>query len=150
MRTRILLLAIATTAVSLAQQPDQIRPVIDALNKARAQHDGKAFAQLFDRDGSLSIEGRVTAVGPAAIASALNGRDEIWSETFSTGIQVQSIRFPSRNIAVVEGVQNRVGSLILKESVPVTVWLKRSRRTWRITSLQLAVPVSSTGQFPVF
>jgi uncharacterized protein (TIGR02246 family) len=137
-------------ATCQGQEPDGIRSVISALNKARAQHDSKAFAQLFTTDGELRIGSQIVATGPAGIENALRRPEEIWSETFSAGIEIGSIRFLSRNIAVVDAVQNQFGSLILKQSVPVTVWLKRSGRNWRITSLRLPAVVNGLGRYPTF
>jgi uncharacterized protein (TIGR02246 family) len=137
-------------ATCQAQEPDRIRSVLSALNQARAQHDSKAFAQLFTSDGELLIGGQVVATGPAGIENALRQPAEIWTETFSAGIEIGSIRFLSRNVAVVDAVQNQFGSLILKQSVPVTVWLKRSGKNWRIASLQLHSVLNGLGRYPAF
>ncbi len=83
-----------------------------------------------------------------ALRTHSDSPQKLWS--CSAGIEIVSIRFPSRNTAVVDAVQNQFGSLILKQSVPVTVWLKRSGKNWRITSLQLPAAANGLGRYPAF
>ena len=65
--------AVAATSpvISFAQEPDKIRTVFSSLSKARAQHDSKAFAQLFTSNADLRAGGQLIATGPAAIEQAL-------------------------------------------------------------------------------
>jgi hypothetical protein len=70
MLNKLLILA-ATAVACTAQEPDKIRTVFSSLSKARAQHDSKAFAQLFTSNADLRAGGQLIATGPAAIEQAL-------------------------------------------------------------------------------
>src|SRR2546426_12049554 len=76
LRQRTLIASMITagsTLGALAQEPNRpveagrIRAVIAELNKARTKYDGKAFSQLFGRDGTVGIGSDLIAAGRAAI-----------------------------------------------------------------------------------
>src|SRR5437868_11839355 len=74
--------------------------------------------------------------GPSAIEHALRRR-VIWTETTPPIIENDSLRLLLSDIAIIDADQTQYGSLILKESIPVTLLLKRDGASWRIFSLQL-------------
>jgi hypothetical protein len=55
----------------------------------------------------------------------------------------ESVRFVSADVALVDATQTRYGSLILKQSAPVTLLLKLDSNRWRIVSLWLQ-PLAAT------
>jgi uncharacterized protein (TIGR02246 family) len=115
---------------------DRIRSVIALLNESRQHSDAKAFAQLFTLDGELRIGNQILATGRKAIEDALQKR-RIWSEVTAPLIGNESIRFLSTDLALVNASQSRYGSIVIKESVPVTLIMKLEDGQWRIFSLRI-------------
>ena len=136
-RTMIaLVLAAGSTLTAMAQETAPIRSVIAALNKARRNADPKSFSRLFAPDGSLRVGNEIIATGPEAIENAFKN-PQVWSETTAPIIGKESIHFVSPEVALVDATQTQYGSLILKQSVPVTLLLKLDAGEWRIVSLWL-------------
>jgi uncharacterized protein (TIGR02246 family) len=140
------IIALFVTAVcSWTQEPsrqleaDRIQSVIAKLNQARIDSDAKAFSQLFVRDGTLRIGNAVVTFRQDAIANALEERPA-WSEQTPPLIGKVSVRLLSPGVALVDAKQTRYGSLILEESVPVTLLMKLDGDEWRIVSLWLSPP----------
>lgn len=146
--TIALLVTAGLPLIAAAQEPDRpadldrIRSVVIDLNKARRNSDAKAFSQLFDRDGTLRVGNQIIATGPDAIEKALKG-PHAWSEVTPPKIGHESVRFVSADVALVDATQTRYGSLILKQSAPVTLLLKLDSNRWRIVSLWLQ-PLAAT------
>jgi uncharacterized protein (TIGR02246 family) len=140
------IIALAATAgaisTALAQEPDRpaevarIRSVIAELNKARKTPIPKAFSQLFVRDGTLRIGNEIVANGRDAIEKSLKN-PSAWTEITAPNIENESVRFVSSDVALVDATQTRYGSVILKQSLPVTLLLKLEGNEWRIVSLWL-------------
>lgn len=122
--------------IDTAAETDRIRSVIGAINKARSSGNAKAFGQVFAQDGDLRVGGEVVATGPGAIAAAV-GESAIWSEMTAPRIENVSVRLVSPGIALVDAHQTRYGSMILKQSVPVTLLLKREGAEWLVLSLRI-------------
>jgi ketosteroid isomerase-like protein len=143
-RTIIALAAMAgSISMALAQEPDrlveevtQIHSVIAELNKARKNSDAKAFSQLFTRDGTLRIGNEIVATGQDAIERTVN-KPTFWSEKTPPNMRNEVVRLVSTGVVLVDATQNRYGSVILKQSVPVTLLLKLDGNEWRIVSLWL-------------
>jgi len=129
--------ALGLIAVAVrAQGPDPIRSLITEINQARSRSDVRAFSRLFTVDGDLRLGNKILAIGPSAIEHALRRR-VIWTETTPPIIENDSLRLLLSDIAIIDADQTQYGSLILKESIPVTLLLKRDGASWRIFSLQL-------------
>src|SRR2546429_8537006 len=128
----ILLVSVAVRA----QGPDPIRSLITEINEARSRSDARAFSRLFTVDGDLRLGNKILAIGPSAIEHALRQR-VIWTETTPPIVGNDSLRLLLSDLAIVDADQTQYGSLILKESIPVTLLLKRDGASWRILSLQL-------------
>jgi uncharacterized protein (TIGR02246 family) len=132
---KLTIVAFYGAMTAIAQGPDRtlntdrIRSVIAQLNESRLHTDGKAFAQLFTLDGELRMASEVLATGRKAIENTLQKR-RIWSEVTAPLIGNESIRFLSSDVALVDASQSRYGSLILKESVPVTLIMKLEGGQW--------------------
>jgi hypothetical protein len=140
----ILSVLIAATAslIAMAEEPDQpaeaarIRSVIVELNKARKTSDGKAFSNLFSLDGTLKIGNQIVAMGRVAIEKTLT-KPLFWSEVTAPIIGNESVHFLSSGLARVVGTQSQYGSMILKQTIPVTILLRLEGNEWRIVSLWL-------------
>jgi hypothetical protein len=141
-RTIIALAVTATISTALAQEPDrlaevnQIHSVIVELNNARKHSDAKAFSQLFARDGTLRIGNEIVATGRDEIERTVN-KPTFWSEKTPPNMRNEVIRLVSTGVVLVDLTQTRYGSVILKQSQPVTLLLKLDSGEWRIVSLWL-------------
>jgi uncharacterized protein (TIGR02246 family) len=154
MLKRRTIIALAVTAVSitpaLAQTPDrleevtQIHSVIAELNRARKNSDAKAFSQLFTRDGTLRIGNEIVAAGRDAIEKALK-KPSAWTEVTPPSIGNESVRFVSTGVVLVDATETRYGSVILKQSQPITLLLRLDGGEWRIVSLWLHLGVDLPG-----
>ena len=150
-RTIITLAVMAVTiSTALAQEPDrleeinQIHSVIVELNKARKNSDAKAFSQLFTRGGTLRIGNEIVATGRDEIEKALK-KPSAWTEVTPPNLKNEVIRLVSTGVVLVDVTQTRYGSVILKQSQPVTLLLKRDGGEWRIVSLWLHSGTDSPG-----
>jgi uncharacterized protein (TIGR02246 family) len=140
------IMALVVTACGIitapAEEPNRpvetarIRSVIVELNKARAKYDGKAFSQLFVRDGTVRNGNEIIATGRDAIEKTVN-KPLFWSETTAPRIGNESVRFVSLGMALVEAIQTQYGPVIMKQNVPVRILMKLEGQEWRITSLWL-------------
>jgi uncharacterized protein (TIGR02246 family) len=142
MLRKLTIVALYGVQAAIAQQPDRrldadrIRAVIAQLNESRLHADAKAFTQLFTPDGELRSGSQILATGRKAIEDSLPKR-RIWSEVTVPLIGNESIRFLSPDVALVDASQSRYGSMIFKESVPVTLIMKLEGGQWRIFSLRI-------------
>ncbi len=154
MPNKAVLLALSILALSArialpqdrASETDRIRAAIAAINDALTRSDAAAFARLFPPDGDLRFGDDLVAEGRAAIENALK-KPRIWSEVTAPHIEDESVRFLSADSAVVDATQTRYGSVILKQSVPVTLLFKRDGREWRIVSFRVLCPPALYNKF---
>ena len=130
---------LAFVVVASAQDLGPIRSVIAEVNEARKNDDIEAFSHLFARNGTLRIGNEIVATGQDAIEKALK-RSPVWSEVTAPRIGRESVRFVSPDVALVDATETRYGSLILKQSAPVTLLLKLDGGVWRIASMWLPWP----------
>jgi uncharacterized protein (TIGR02246 family) len=124
---------------ALAQEPIGIRSVIAKLNQARKNSNAKALSELFAPDGMLRVGATVVASGQDAIGDALDKR-AAWSEVTAPVIGKVSVRLLSPDVALVDATQTQYGSLIVKQSDPITLLMKLDGNEWRIVSLWLSPP----------
>jgi len=154
MLTRRTIIALAVTALTifpvLAQQPDrleeitQIHAVIAELNRARKHSDAKAFSQLFTLDGTLRIGNEIVATGRDEIERTVD-KPTFWSEKTPPNLRNEVVRLVAPGVVLVDVTQTRYGSVILKQSQPVTLLLKVDGGQWRIVSLWLHSGVDVPG-----
>src|SRR5882724_5564811 len=109
--------------VASAQDLDRIRLVIVEVNKARKTNDMEAFSRLFVRAGTVRVGGEIVANGQDEIRKMRKG-SPVWSEATPPKIGHESVREVSPGVALVDATQTRYGSLILKQSLPVTILLR--------------------------
>ena len=126
---------------------DQVRAIIAQLNEARRRSDAKAFSELFTADGEFRVGKEIVGTGRDAIAAALQ-QPMVWSEVTPPRIENESVRFISADVALVDAIQTQYGSLIMKQSVPVAILLKRDAADWRIVSLRVYPPLMSAPSAP--
>ena len=135
----IILLMVAAGLAQESVRPaeaDRIRSVITQVNKARKDSDAKAFSLLFAPNGGLRVGNQTVAIGPIAIEEATKG-PLIWSEVTAPIIEIRFVRFMTPDLAFVEATQTQYGSLILKQSVSVTLLMELDGDEWRILSMRL-------------
>jgi hypothetical protein len=99
-----------------------------------------AFADLpADR---AAIEQVVHSPSTAKTVAALfpAGAHEPLSEVTPPLIVIQSIRFLTPEIALVDAIGTQFGSTILTRRVPVWLVMKKEGDDWKIASLKLPVP----------
>jgi hypothetical protein len=65
-----------------------------------------------------------------------------WSET-TPGIAIQSIRFITPDVALVDATNTRYGSVIFVRRVPVLIVIKKEKQDWRIAALRVLSDLSS-------
>lgn len=61
------------------------------------------------------------------------------SEVTAPKIEIRSVRFITRDVALVDAVNSQYGSVILSKSVPLLVVMKKQGKNWRIASLRVMV-----------
>jgi uncharacterized protein (TIGR02246 family) len=146
-----LAVTVFTISTALAQEPDrleqinQIHSVIAELNKARKNSDAKAFSQLFTRDGTLRIGNEIVATGRDSIERIVN-KPTFWSEKTPPNLRNEVVRLVAPGVVLVDATETRYGSVILKQSQPVTLLLKLDGGDWRIVSMWLHSGADSPGK----
>jgi len=68
---------------------------------------------------------------------------EPWSEVTSPRMVIQSIRFVTPEVALVNAANTHYGSMILARRIPVLFVMKKEGTSWRIASLRVLVDVLS-------
>ena len=68
---------------------------------------------------------------------------EPWSEITSPRLVIQSIRFVTPDVALVNAANTHYGSMILARRIPVLFVMKKEGTAWRIASLRVLVNVMS-------
>ena len=72
-----------------------------------------------------------------------------WSEVTRPKIALQSIRFITPDVALVDAANSQYGSAILVRRVPLLMVMKRETSGWRVASLRVVVDlVKLPGAFP--
>ena len=65
-----------------------------------------------------------------------------WSEVTTTRMVIQSIRFITPDVALVDAVNTQYGSIALVHRVPVLIVMKKEKQDWRIAALRLLFDLS--------
>jgi hypothetical protein len=68
---------------------------------------------------------------------------EPWSEITSPRLVIQSIRFVTPDVALVNAANTHYGSMILARRIPVLFVMRKEGTVWRIASLRVLVDVMS-------
>ena len=87
-----------------------------------------------------AIEHVINSPSTARLVSALftAGDDsQPWSEVTPPYIAIQSIRFLTPEVALVDATSTQFGTMILVRRVPIWLVMKKEGTTWKIASLRL-------------
>lgn len=130
-----LLFAVAMLAQG-ANDPDEVRPVLQRFNEAVRNPDARTWRTVFTsevdyRDASQTLK------GIDAIVSLFTNRQP-WSERTQPTLEEPAIRFVGSLAAFVDANLVQYGSLIGKSSVPVILLLEKEAGAWRISSLRIS------------
>ena len=66
-----------------------------------------------------------------------------WSEVTTPRIVIQSMRFITPDVALVDAVNTQYGSVILVHRVPVLIVMKKEEQDWRIAALRVLFDLGS-------
>jgi len=66
-----------------------------------------------------------------------------WSEVTTPRILIQSIRFITPDVALVDATNTQYGSVILVRRVPVLIVVKKEKQEWRIAALRVLFTLGS-------
>jgi ketosteroid isomerase-like protein len=114
-----------------------IQTVVEALNSARSADDQRAVAALFTEDADNQFA-RLADLDRRMVRST-----EPWSEVTTPRIAVQSIRFITGDVALVDAANAQFGTIILMRRVPLLLVMRRDPKGWRIASLRILVDLMS-------
>ena len=115
-----------------------IEGVIGALNADQTGADQKRIAGLFTTDADNELD-RLANLD----RRLLQPSDKPWSEVTTPRIVIQSIRFITTEVALVDAANTQYGSTILVRRVPVLLVMKKQAGDWRIASLRILADLMS-------
>ncbi len=131
----LIVAALVAAPAERAEATASIEAVIRALNHARQQGDVNGAAGLFAPDADIWMNGSRVARGPAAVKE-LFVECPPWSQTTRPWIRTDSVRLLGPDVALVDAVAVRYGSVIVKSEIPITIVLRRQPAGWRIASFR--------------
>jgi hypothetical protein len=73
----------------------------------------------------------------------LERSNEPWSEVTTPRLVIQSVRFVTPDVALVDAANTHYGSTILARRIPVLFVMKKEGTVWRISSLRVLVDIVS-------
>lgn len=120
---------VALASLALAGQPAgrvAIQGVVEALNRAQFSGGQKGVAGLFTEDADNQLD-----------RLRLQPGGEPWTEVTAPRLVVESIRFITADVALVDAANTQYGSLILVRRVPVLLVMRKGATGWRIASLRM-------------
>ena len=115
-----------------------IERVISAVNADQTRSGAKLSSTLFTADADSELE-RLLDVDRRLMELS----KEPWSEVTSPRMVIQSIRFVTSDVALVNVANTHYGSTILARRIPVLFVMKKEGTDWRIASLRVLVDVWS-------
>jgi hypothetical protein len=133
MRTSVAFVLLVAISVLLASEPADradIEHLIGALNDPHATDLDRA--NLFTTDSQNEL-GRLADVDRRMV----HGAGEPWSEVTTPRFVIQSIRFITADVAVVDAENTQYGSVVLAVKVPVLFVVKRETGGWRIAAMRI-------------
>jgi hypothetical protein len=136
----IICASLVFAALAWADEPVDrvaIQRVVDGLNRDDPAQGQKRIAGLFTDDADNQLN-RLSDLDRRLLPS-----NEPWSEATTPRIVVQSIRFITPDVALVDAANTQYGSMILVRRVPVLLVMRREARGWRIASLRVMVYLMS-------
>jgi hypothetical protein len=73
---------------------------------------------------------------------------EPWSEATAPRMAIQSIRFVTPDVALVDAADTQYGSVILARRIPVLLVMKKEGADWRIASLRVLADLAPFVSLP--
>ncbi len=121
-----LLLLLGTAAwADIPADRASIETVVRAVFADQTQ-DGKPVSTLFTADADNDLDKLVL----------LRGSKGPWSEV-TTRVVIQSIRFITPDVALVDAANTQYGSMNLQSRIPVLLVMKKVGKDWRVASLRV-------------
>jgi len=112
-----------------------IERVVGALNTDRTGAGQGRIASLFTTDNSDADKelDRLATLD----RQLLRASEKPWSEVTTPRLVIQSIRFITPEVALVDAGNTQYGSMILVRRVPVLLVMRKEAKAWRIASLRV-------------
>jgi len=129
--TCIALLAPVARGADTAGDREAIESVVHSVFTARTPGD-KPIASLFTADAKADLD-RLARLDRGLLQSS----SELWSETTKPIVVIQSIRFVTPDVALVDAADTQYGSSILLTRIPFLVLMKKEGTVWLIASFRL-------------
>lgn len=129
---RIMLLCIPLVAVGWANEVEDrtaIQRVITTLNDGRSDQK----QNLFTSDSANELD-RLSSLDRRLV-----GSDIPLSEVTTPRIVIQSVRFITADVALVDAANTQYGSVVLVRRVPVLFVMRKESQAWRIAALRVLV-----------
>jgi hypothetical protein len=139
---RLLPLFLASLWADEATDRVAIEKVIAALNEPRSGAGAKPLSTLFTSDADTSELDRLSNIN----RRLLDVSNKPWSEMTAPRIVSKSIRFVTPEVALVDSANAQYGSVVLVESIPVLLVMKKQGTDWRIASLRVLVNCMGIAQ----
>jgi len=114
-----------------------IERVIGALNS------GQSRPSLFTADADNDLDRLASLNRRLSQASK-----EPWSEATTPKIVIQSTRFVTPEVALVDAANTQYGSVILAQRIPVLLVMRKDGADWRIASLRVLMDLGGFMSVP--
>jgi len=111
----------------------EIQGIIDALNNYVPDGGQQQVSALFTNDANNQLA-RLRDLDRRLVPA-----NTPWSEVTRPKIALQSIRFITYDVALVDAANSQYGSMILMRRVPLLMVMKRESSGWRVASLRVIV-----------
>ena len=132
-----LLVSTACAWAEGAADRSAIEHVIGSLNAGQNAGE-KPLRVLFTTDAENELD-RLASLD----RWLLERSNEPWSEVTTPRLVIQSVRFVTPDVAVVDAANTHFGSTILVRRIPVLFVMKKEGIGWRISSLRVLVDIAS-------
>jgi hypothetical protein len=133
MRTKLAAAVLLAAGLALGDEASdraQIEATVSALNKAQNQTERQA---LFTADADNDLN-RLPASG-----------GQPWSEVSAPILIIQTVRFVSPEVALVDAANSRFGSTVPVQRTPVLLVMRKEQNAWKIASARILL---APGNFP--
>ncbi|MGA3096435.1 MAG: hypothetical protein ABSF25_08285 [Bryobacteraceae bacterium] len=138
-----LLLAAHAWAADADADRAAIERVVGALNSAQSRPGARPDSSLFTADADNQLDRLENLNRRLSQASK-----EPWSETTTPKMVIQSIRFITPEVALVDAANTQYGAVIPARRIPVLLVMKKEGAEWRIASLRVMVDLAAFMSLP--
>jgi hypothetical protein len=120
-----------------------IERVIGALNSAQSRPGEKPDSSLFTADADNQLD-RLADLNRRLFQAS----KEPWSEATTPRMAIQSIRFVTPDVALVDAANTQYGSVIPARRIPLLLVMKKEGADWRIASLRVLMDLGGFTSVP--